>query len=152
MNEYLNEQERAVVEPGQKTSFQRTVDAMRTELLELVEGEDTTLADQIRDLILNLDEGILGEPISAECKKCGTDLVGTQWEDRGLSCPVCDQHDRIAELERQLAEVRTEIDNCPNCSGLGYEVVTPDSTPPGPTCLFCSPIRAILKGEKGESR
>ena len=33
----------------------------RTELEELIDGDDSTLADQIRDLILNLDEGILGE-------------------------------------------------------------------------------------------
>ena len=31
----------------------------RTELQELIDGDDSTLADQIRDLILNLDEGIL---------------------------------------------------------------------------------------------
>ena len=33
--------------------------AFRTELEELVDGDDSTLADQIRDLMLNLDEGIL---------------------------------------------------------------------------------------------
>ena len=31
----------------------------RAELVELVDGDDSTLADQIRDLMLNLDEGIL---------------------------------------------------------------------------------------------
>ncbi len=33
----------------------------RAELVELVDGDDSTLADQLRDLMLNLDEGILGE-------------------------------------------------------------------------------------------
>ena len=35
--------------------------------------------------------------MSAECDKCGTDLVGSQYGERGLYCRPCD-------LERQLAE------------------------------------------------
>ena len=37
----------------------RRLAALRRELLDLVKGMDTTLADQIRDLVLNLDEGLL---------------------------------------------------------------------------------------------
>ncbi len=41
------------------------VAALRAELVELVDGRDSTLAEQIRDLILNLDDGTLEDDIKA---------------------------------------------------------------------------------------
>ena len=42
--------------------------------------------------------------MSAECDKCGTDLVGTQWD--GLSCPVCERADADTAL---LEECRARL-------------------------------------------
>ncbi len=40
--------------------------------------------------------------MSAECEKCGANLVGSQYDEGGLSCRPCD-------LERQLAEAKAAI-------------------------------------------
>lgn len=45
--------------------------------------------------------------MSAECDKCGTDLVGTQWD--GLSCPVCEKADQIVADRALLNECREEL-------------------------------------------
>ncbi len=41
------------------------VAALRAELVELVDGNDSTLAEQVRDLILNLDDGTLAQDAAA---------------------------------------------------------------------------------------
>jgi len=45
--------------------------------------------------------------VSAECDKCGTDLVGTQWD--GLSCPVCERADQIVADTALLQECRARL-------------------------------------------
>lgn len=41
--------------------------------------------------------------MSAECDTCGTDLVGTQYDEDGLTCPACAPR---AELERTRLALR----------------------------------------------
>lgn len=43
--------------------------------------------------------------VSAECAQCGSDLVFTTWPD--MTCQLCDQQERIQELERQLESARS---------------------------------------------
>ena len=45
--------------------------------------------------------------MSAECDKCGTDLVGTQWD--GLTCPVCERADQIVADTALLEECREAL-------------------------------------------
>lgn len=72
--------------------------------------------------------------MSAECEKCGFDLVGSQHDERGLWCVPCDLRakrsvfesagfptpqdilEKIDDLERQLAEERARI-NCATNNG-----------------------------------
>ena len=42
--------------------------------------------------------------MSAECDKCGADLVGTQYDEGGLQCIPCDL--RVALAESQAREAR----------------------------------------------
>lgn len=41
--------------------------------------------------------------MSAECDKCGTDLVGTQYDEGGMRCVPCDLRARITALEEHIA-------------------------------------------------
>ena len=47
--------------------------------------------------------------MSAECEKCGTDLVGTQWDDDGLTCPVCERDERIDDDTELLEACREAL-------------------------------------------
>ncbi len=43
--------------------------------------------------------------MSAECAECGFDLVGSQYDERGLWCVPCDLERKLAEAEELLKEV-----------------------------------------------
>lgn len=42
--------------------------------------------------------------MSAECEKCGADLVGTQWDEGGLQCVPCDLRAELVEARGLLKE------------------------------------------------
>ncbi len=47
--------------------------------------------------------------MSAECEKCGTDLVGTQWDEGGLSCVPCDLRAENARLQATVESLRAAL-------------------------------------------
>ncbi len=76
--------------------------------------------------------------MSAECEKCGLDLVYPEGTWPIGECPGCSRDERIAALESELAEARGEIEKlqkaldrsrfgnehnaprCEECLGAGY--------------------------------
>ena len=48
--------------------------------------------------------------MGAECERCGTDLVGTQWDEGGMRCPVCDLRAENERLREELSRSRLEAE------------------------------------------
>ena len=47
--------------------------------------------------------------MSAECEECGFDLVGSQYDERGLWCVPCDLKSQLEEAQRVLGELVARI-------------------------------------------